>query len=236
MDKETLILWFDFLKVFGPAVILPILILWLTGRQNTKIKQLEKKFDIDKYSKTKELELMFISNQEKRDHEKIVHSSLIKVLFEVQKLHIALSGNCVDYKCLEEATKNFKDSFSKYQAIISDNQIYLSSGITNLLYAFYKILGQLMIELQDIQQEKKFEVAIVPVYDYSQKLADKIIDIQEAFISKRTDLTSKFNKIELTEFRACCGNQPPEHLRKKYYSLKQQLENLGEELTDKLEN
>ena len=235
MDKEILTLWFDFLKVFGPSVILPIFILWLTGRQSRRIKQLEQGFDIDKFSKTKELEQTFTSNREKRDHEKIVHSSLIKILFEVQKLHIALSGNCVDYKCLDEATANFKDSFTKYQGIISDNQIYLSSGITNLLYSFYKTLGQLMIEVQEIQQAKNYELAIVPVYDYSQQLADKIIDIQEAFISKRTDLTTEFNKIELTDFKSCCGQQPPDHLRKKYYSLKHQLDNLGEGLTDKLE-
>lgn len=234
MDKTTLTLWFDFLKIFGPAVILPIFILWLTGRQNRKIKQLEQSYDIDKYSKQKELEITFASNREKRDHEKIVHSSLIKILFEVQKLHISLSGTCTDFKCLEDATINFKEAFSKYQSIISDNQIYLSSGITNLLYSFYKILGQLMIELQDIQQAKSYEIAIVPVYEYSQQLADKIIDIQEVFISKRSDLTTEFNKIELKEFRSCCGLQPAEHLRSKYYSLKHQLDNIGKPLAEKL--
>ena len=234
MDKEILTLWFDFLKVFGPAVILPIFILWLTGRQSRKIKQLEQGYDIDKFAKTKELEISINSNREKRDHEKIVHSSLIKILFEVQKLHISLSSNCVDYKCLQEATANFNLAFSKYQSIISDNQIYLSSSITNLLYAFYKTLGQLMIELQDIEQAKSYNLAIVPVYEYSQQLADKILDIQEMFISKRTDLTTEFNKIELSEFKNCCGKQPPENLRTKYYSLKRQIDNLGEPLETQL--
>jgi hypothetical protein len=232
--NTTLNLWFDFLKVFGPTVILPIFILWLNGRQTRKNKQVDQKYEIDKFTKTKELEQSFASNREKRDHEKIVHSSLIKILFEVQKLHISLSGNCTNFKCLEDATNNFKEAFSKYQSIIADNQIYLSSGITNLLYSFYNTLGQLMIELQDIQEAKNYDLAIVPVYDYSQKLADNIIDIQELFISKRADLTTDFNRIELTDFKACCGHQPPKHLRSKYYLLKNQINNLGEPLTDKL--
>ena len=91
-----------------------------------------------------------------------------------------------------------------------------------------------MIELQDIEQAKSYNLAIVPVYDYSQQLADKILDIQGAFISKRTDLTTEFNKIELTEFRNCCGKQPPEKLRTKYYSLKHQIDNLGEPLETEL--
>jgi hypothetical protein len=234
MSTEELKLWFDFLKTFGPAVLLPIIILWITSRQNRKIKQLEQQFDISKLTTAKELDIQFAATKEKRNHEKIVHSSLIKILFEVQKLHIALSGNCIDFACLDEATKQFKEAFSKYQAIISDNQIYLTSSITNKLYSFYKTLGELMISIKDIQASKMYDLAIVPVYDYSQKLADIIIEIQEDFIKRRSDLTAEFNKIELTEFRNCCGQQPPEKLRTKYYALKAKIDSLGEPITQTL--
>lgn len=236
MDTENLKLWIEFLKTFGPAVILPIVILWLTGRQSRRIKKLEQEFDINKVAKVKELELAHGINKEKKEHEKLVHSSLIKILFEVQKLHISLSGNCVDYKCLSTAANDFKEAFTKYQSIISDNQIYLSSSITNSLYSFYKTLGQLMIEIKELQDSNNFDVAIVPVYEFSQQLADIIIEIQEKFIQNRSDLFTEFNKIELTEFRACCGQQPNENLRKKYYNLKRQIDNLGEPLDDPLVN
>ena len=234
MDATKLTLWFDFLKTFGPAVLLPIFILWLTGRQSRKIKKVETQFELDKIRETKELERKFSSDFEKKQHEKIVHSSLIKILFEVQTLHIALSGNCVDFNCIEEATKNFKEAFSKYQAIISDNQIYLSSSVTNNLYKFYKALGQLMIELKEIQQKQYYDIAIVAVYDHSQILADEILNIQEAFIKQRAELNADFNKIELTDFKACCGQQPPEEQRQKYYQLMGQIRSLGEPMTDPL--
>ncbi len=230
MNQENLKLILEFFKFFGPGVLLPIYILWLTGRQNKKIKELEQQNDILKIVKAKEIEGNFIIEDAKKQHEKVVHSSLIKILFEVQKLHISLSGNCVDYKCLNEATNNFKESFSKYQSIISDNQIYLSSSVTNSLYKFYKNLGELMIEINEIENKKEYDLAIVPVYDYSEILANIIIEIQENFIKKRQDLISEFNKIELTDFTGCCGKQPPKHLRDKYYLLKENLENLGEPL------
>jgi hypothetical protein len=231
----TLEQWFDFLKIFGPSVMLPIIILWLTDRQGRKIKKLETDFEISKIFETKKLESKFSTDAEKKEHEKVVHASLIKILFEVQTLHIALSGNCVDFKCIEDATKNFKDAFTKYQSIISDNQIYLSSHVTNSLYKFYKTLGQLMIELKEIQQNKYYDIAIVAVYDYSQLLADEILTIQEAFIKQRSDLTAEFNKIELTDFKACCGQQPPEEQREKYYKLMHQINSLGAPIEGKLE-
>lgn len=230
----TLEQWFDFLKIFGPSVMLPIIILWLTGRQGRKIKKLETDFEINKIFQTKKLESNFSTDAEKKEHEKVVYASLIKILFEVQTLHIALSGNCVDFKCIEDATKNFKDAFAKYQSVISDNQIYLSSQVTNSLYKFYKTLGQLMIELKEIQQNKFYDIAIVAVYDYSQLLADEILNIHEAFIKQRSDLTAELNKVELTDFKACCGQQPPQEQREKYYILMRQINNLGTPIEGKL--
>lgn len=216
---EDLKLWFDFLKTFAPAVVLPIAILWITTWQNRRMKKLEQEFDIKKITKSKEADVSFALDREKKEYEKIVHASLIKILFEVQKLHISLSGNCVDFQCLNEASIDFKEAFSKYQAIISDNQIYLSSGATNKLYSFYKELGQLMIEIKNLQDSKNYDVAIVCVYEYSQRLADIIIEIQEEFIKNRQDLTADFKKVELTEFRNCCGRPPSKQLLDKRNEL-----------------
>lgn len=234
MDAEILKLWFGFLTMFGPSVILPIVVLYFSGKQSRRIKKLEQEFEINKISAFKEMEIQYNGVAEKKQHEKIVHSSLIKILFEVQKLHISLSGNCVDFNCLEEATKDFLSAFSRYQAIISDNQIYLSPGVTNELYVFYKTLGELMVEIKDLQESENYEVAIVPVYNYSTKLADSIISIQSTFIQVRDDLIAEFKETEFKAFKTCCGQPPSEKLKAKYEELKASVEELPEPLSDTL--
>lgn len=234
MDAEILKLWFGFLTTFGPSVVLPILVLYFSGKQSRRIKKLEQDFEINKISASREMEIQYNGVAEKKQHEKIVHSSLIKILFEVQKLHISLSGNCVDFKCLEDATKDFLSAFSRYQTIISDNQIYLSPGVTNELYVFYKTLGELMIEIKDLQESENYEIAIVPVYNFSTKLADSIVNIQSTFIQVREDLVSELKETELKAFRTCCGQPPSEKLKAKYEELKISMEELPDPLPDTL--
>lgn len=234
MDAEILKLWFGFLTTFGPSVVLPILVLYFSGKQSRRIKKLEQDFEINKISASREMEIQYNGVAEKKQHEKIVHSSLIKILFEVQKLHISLSGNCVDFKCLEDATKDFLTAFSRYQAVISDNQIYLSTGVTNELYVFYKTLGELMIEIKDLQESENYEIAIVPVYNFSTKLADSIINIQSTFIQVREDLVSELKETELKAFRTCCGHPPSEKLKARYEELKLSVEELPDPLPDTL--
>jgi len=239
MTEQFWISLFDSLKIFGPAVILPIVILYLTNRNSRKIKKLElehasqlklleQQHDLSRLSEARRIENSFITKNERQGHEKLVHTTLIKILFEVQRLHINLSGNCVDFKCIDDCTKEFKETFTKYQNIIAENQIYLSSHITNTLYKFYKRLGELLIELKDIQTTKNFDLAIVAVYEASTELADYIIQIQGEFVSKRADLENEFNSIELEDFKACCGKQPPEQDRTRYYQLKGKIMNLPE--------
>lgn len=216
---------FELLKVYLPGVILPIFILWLSNKNTRKLKEIDLENEIDKARELKKLEITNSINKEKSDYEKIVHASLIKILFEIQKLHISLSGKCDNYKCIDNATENFIDTFTKYQSVIADNQIFLSSYITNKLYEFYKILSELLIELKYLKQSNNFDIAIVSVSEYSTKLADILILIQEHFIDKKEELKNEFNKIELTNFTKCCGNQPPDELRDKYYQLKNQINN-----------
>lgn len=73
------------INILLTAVVLPLAILWLTNRHSRKMKEIEKN-----------LELNFKSKDDLREQEKKVYSSLSKILFDVQQLHVSLSGNCVD--------------------------------------------------------------------------------------------------------------------------------------------
>jgi len=232
MTENAWVSLFESLKIIGPAVILPIVILILTNRNSRKIKLLEQKHDINRIKEAKVVDDTFIEKNEKQKHEKLVHSTLIKILFEIQRLHINLSGTCVDFKCIEDCTKDFKDNFTKYQNVIAENQIYLSSKVTNILYKFYKRLGSLLVELKDIQNSKNFDLAIIAVYDSSTELAEYVIQIQEAFIQKRLDLQNEFSSNDLKDFKSCCGQQPPLQVLERYHQLRQQLQNLPEPIDE----
>src|SRR5690606_8446460 len=111
------------------AVILPLTILWMTNRQNRKLKDRDYENELKRAEFMKNLEGTTTEGIKKADHERLVHSSLVKILFDVQTLHIALSGSCVDYKCVDDAMERFRVSFAKYQEAIADNQLFLSSKV-----------------------------------------------------------------------------------------------------------
>ena len=108
------------------AFLLPIVILLITNKQTIKLKKIE-------YEKDKNTDIDF----SKRKQENIVYSSLVKILFQIQKLHIELSSKCrINYNCITEAIEKFQEKFSEYQEVISDNQMYLEPKVTNELYGF----------------------------------------------------------------------------------------------------
>jgi hypothetical protein len=222
MTEETYLRTLEFLERFGSVVILPIAIVWLTQWWTKKQKKDDQNFEISKLKETKGIESEFQLESDKKNHEKIVHSSLLKILFQVQKLHISLSGSCVDTSCIDTAINDFNQSLNQHQSIISDNQIFLSSKTTNNLYRFYSLIGELLIELREIRDKKMFELAIVSVWEYSQRLADSIIDIQDEFVQKRKDLTEKFDKLEVPYFRSCCGHEPSPELKQKIEIIRNQ--------------
>jgi hypothetical protein len=119
------------------GVILPVSILCLTNRGNRKLKELES-----------EIQLKFKTKDNIRDQEKKVYSSLSKILFDVQQLHVSLSGTCVDTSCIVDSLKKFDNSITKCHDEIADNMLYLSSESINLIYRSYNIIGQLKIQLQ----------------------------------------------------------------------------------------
>lgn len=241
MSEELTINIIEALKAIGPSVILPIAILWLTNRNSRRNRESEQKFELEKLEKSKTLEIDYSLEANRKKHEVIVHSALIKILFEVQKLHISLSGKCVDFDCIDNAVSDFQSQFSERQSQIAEFQIYLSSNITNRLYKFYSLLGELLIELKEIKDDKESEIAIASVYNYSVRLAEEIIEIQDELVKKRNDLKEKFDALEVPYFKNCCGEKPPKEIREKYERIRskkmavsEELETLPEEIKNEL--
>ncbi len=213
---ETLRLILDknpgILNILLTGVLLPFGILFLTNRHNRKLKETEKTLDLKYKSKDD------IGQQEKK-----VYSALSKILFDIQQLHISLSGPCADTSCIENGLKKFDASISKCHDDIADNMLYLSSDAINQLYRFYNIIGQLKIQLQELDKRKEYEMANVTVYYYSQDLADALIDVQDLFIAQRSDLKVQFDKTKQQMMRYCCGQEPPVELKTKYEAFKSSL-------------
>jgi hypothetical protein len=230
MDAQVYLRTLDFLEKFAPAVVLPIMVVWLSNRMTRKQKALDQDFEIRKIKESKSFETEHQQDIMKRDHERVVHSSLIKVLFQVQRLHIALSGSCVDLKCIDEAVIKFNEGLDFHQNIISENQIFIPASTVNKLYQFYSVLADLLIELRELRDEKKFELAIVPVYECSHYLADVVIDVQNDFVRKRKDLTEELNALEVPYFRACCGQEPPEELKKQISEIRKRKQEVEQAL------
>lgn len=191
------------------GVFLPLGILWLTNRNNRQLKRIEKNLD-----------LQYKTKDDIREQEKKVYASLSKILFDVQQLHVALSGRCVDTSCIIDALKKFDLSVSKCHDEIADNMLYLSSDAINLIYKFYNSIGQLKIQLQELDKRKEYEMANVVVYYSSQHLADSLIEIQDLFISQRSELKVQFDKTKQEMMRYCCGQEPPKELKEKYEALR----------------
>jgi uncharacterized SAM-dependent methyltransferase len=163
--------------------------------------------------------LKFKSKDDVRTQEKKVYSALSKILFDVQLLHVSLSGRCVDTNCILDAITKFDESVRKCHDDIADSMLYLSSDSINLIYQFYNLIGQLKIQLQELDKQKEHEMAHVTVFYMSQALANVVIDIQELFVSQRSELKDQFDKTKQQMMRYCCGAEPPKELKEKYEKL-----------------
>jgi len=74
--------------------------------------------------------------------------------------------------------------------------------------------------LQELEKQKEYNLANVTVYYSAQNLADTLIQIQELFISQRSDLKVEFDKLRQEKMRYCCGQEPPKELKEKYEKLR----------------
>lgn len=199
-------------NIFLTGIILPIGILWLNNRNSKNLKVTEK-----------DLEQKYKSKDDIRDQEKKVYSSLSRILFNVQQLHVALSGTCIDTSCIQNGLEKFDLSLSKCHEDISNNMLYLSSDAINLVYSFYNEIGQLKTALQELDKKEEYELAHVTVYYSSQKLADLLIEVQDLFLKQKVELRLQFDKTKQEMMRYCCGEEPPHELKEKYERLKANL-------------
>ena len=190
------------------GLILPVGLVWINNRNTRKIKELEKELD-QKYK----------GKEDVKNQEKAIYSSLSKILFDVQQLHVALSGTCVDKNCIENAMAKFDTSITKYHEEISNNLLYMPSNIINSIYSFYSKISDLKIALKEFNDSKNFEMAHVSVYMHSTELAETLIDIQDKLVEKDASLKKNFDKTQQQMMKYCCGRKPPKELFDKYLKL-----------------
>lgn len=216
MTDDTLRMILDknpgLLSILFTGVFLPLGILWMTNRYNRKMRDSEKSIDLKNNSK-----------EDLRGQKKMIYSSLSQILFNIQKLNADLSEPCIDSDCLSDAVSRFEQSVSSYHGVISNNMLYLSSSVINLIYKFYRQINEMKTELKLINKSKEFDMANVSVFYFSQALADTLIEIQEIFIQERSDLKLQFNKKQQEMMKLFCGMPPSEIFIKKYNLLKQSL-------------
>lgn len=199
--------------------LLPIILVWLNNRYNLNQKD-----------KEKEIELKYSMKNNLKNHEKSIYSSLSKILFDVQQLHVSLSGTCIDQKCIDNAVTKFDESITKYHEEISNNLLYMPSKVINLIYKFYGKISDLKISLKSFNDSKNYEMAHVSVYLDSTELAEILIDIQDYFIQKDEVLKKDFDKTQQQMMKYCCGSKPPKELLDEYLILlKQTKPNLTDE-------
>jgi hypothetical protein len=192
--------------------LLPIILVWLNNFYNLRLK-----------NKEKELDQKFNANEELRKQEKAVYASLSKVLFDVQQLHVSLSGSCIDEDCINRAVIKFDESATKYHDEISNDLLYMPSEVINDIYRFYGKLSDLKINLKEFNDSKNFEVAHVFVYYFSSELAGILIDLQDRLLRKRSNLQIEFDRTKQEMMKHCCGTEPSQELLDKYLVLQKQL-------------
>lgn len=200
------------LTIFLTGILFPLVFVFLNNRHTRKMKEVDKKLDLD-----------YQSIEDVRKQEKLVYSSLSKILFDVQQLHVSLSGTCVDKSCIPDALKKFDDSVNKCHDVIADNMLYLSSKAINQVYTFYNQISDLKISLKKLNEGQDFDLAHVVVYYSSQELANTVIGLQELFLKERTELHIEFDKTQQDMMKYCCGQEPPPELIEKYKKLKNTL-------------
>lgn len=204
--------------------LLPIILVWLNNRYNLKQKDIEK-----------QLELKYSTKNDLKNQEKAVYSSLSKILFDVQQLHVSLSGTCIDENCINNAVTKFDASITKYHEEISNNLLYMPSKVIDKIYKFYSKISDLKITLKGFNDSKNYEMAHVSVYLDSTELAEILIDIQDFFIQKDEILKKDFDKTQQEMMKYCCGSKPPKELFDKYLVLlKQSKPNMTDEEIERM--
>ena len=189
------------------GLILPLGLVYLNNRNS--IKLLENELSLNSKKLDKELNEEAKKEEIIKAQERIVYSSLSKILFDVQQLHVSLSGTCIDKNCIDNSLEKFDKSIIKYHEEIANNMLYMPSKIINLIYEFYSKISDLKVSLKEFNDIKEFQMAHVSVYMYSIELSEILIKIQEEFISKDEKLIHDFDESKQEMMKYCCGRKPP---------------------------
>lgn len=201
------------------GVLLPLGLVYLNNKNNIKLKKLENQLSLDSKKLEKELNQDDKKSEIIKNQERIVYASLSKILFDVQQLHVSLSGTCVDKNCIDKSLEKFDMSLLKYHEEIANNMLYMSSRVINLIYEFYSKISDLKVNLKEFNDIKEFQMAHVSVYMNSIELSEKLIEIQEEFISKDEKLKGDFDKSKQEMMKYCCGRKPPKEEFDKFLEL-----------------
>lgn len=201
------------------GIVLPLGIVYLNNRNNIKLKNIENSLLLE----TKKLDKQLLEDSKKGDiikgQERMVYASLSKILFDVQQLHVSLSGTCIDKTCIDKSLEKFDISISKYHEEIANNMLYMPSIIINNIYDFYSKISDLKVSLKDFNDLKEYEMAHVSVYMHSIELSEILINIQAIFISKDENLKKDFDKSKQEMMMYCCGRKPPKQEFEKFMIL-----------------
>lgn len=198
--------------------LLPIGLIWLNNYYNLRTK-----------NKEKELDAKYKAKDEINVQEKAVYASLSKILFDVQQLHVDLSGNCIRENCIKDSLIKFNESLTKCHNDISENMLYMPSSVINDIYRFYSKISDLKITLKELDEGKNYSMAHVCVYDNSISIAEILIDIQSQLVSEKSELKGKFNRAQQQIMKYCCGSKPPQELFEEYLKL---LKTIKPQITD----
>lgn len=198
--------------------LLPISLVWLNNYYNLKSK-----------NKEKELDAKYKAKEEIKVQEKAVYASLSKILFDVQQLHVDLSGTCISENCIKDSLRKFDESLTKCHNEISENMLYMSSSVINDIYRFYSKISDLKITLKELDESRNYSMAQVCVYDNSISIAETLIDIQSQLVSEKRELRIKFDRTQQQIMKYCCGSKPPQELFEEYLRL---LKTIKPQITD----
>lgn len=201
------------------GVLLPLGILYLNNRHSIKLKNLENNLNLETKKLDKELDAEEKKKEIINNQERIVYSSLSKILFDVQQLHVSLSGTCIDKNCIDKSLEKFDTSILKYHEEIANNMLYMPSNIINLIYDFYSRISDLKVSLKEFNDIKEFQMAHVSVYMHSIELSEILIRIQSEFISKDEQLKKDFDESAQEMMKYCCGRKPPKEEFDKFMEL-----------------
>jgi hypothetical protein len=201
------------------GLILPLGLVYLNNRNNIKLKTIENKLLLETKKLDKELDEESKKGEIIKGQERMVYASLSKILFDVQQLHVSLSGTCIDKNCIDKSLEKFDNSISKYHEEIANNMLYMPSRVINQIYDFYSKISDLKVSLKEFNDLKEYEMAHVSVYMHSIELSEILIDIQAEFISKDEKLKSDFDKSAQEMMKYCCGRKPPKEDFEKFMDL-----------------